>query len=89
MKDEISARHLLTVLNNFACVSGLKLNVSKSQALWLGSKRYCTDKPLNMEWPTKPIKALGVYFSYNDVEAEDIILFLKLSRLRLFLTFGE
>ena len=49
----------------------MKLNVSKSQALWLGSKRLCRDKPFNVEWPDEPIKALSVYFSCNEMAAEE------------------
>jgi hypothetical protein len=52
-------------------VSGLKLNINKSQAMWLGSKRFSNEKPFNVDWPKKPIKALGIYFSYNGIDAEN------------------
>ena len=41
------------------------MNLNKSQAVWLGSKKINEDKPFNIKWPEKPIKALGVYFSYD------------------------
>ena len=71
LKDEHSVRNLFNLFDNFGQISGLKLNVSKSQALWLGSKRFCRDKPFNVLWPDDPIKALGVNFSYNVKLAEE------------------
>ena len=85
LKDEKSASYLFNVLNNFSSVSGLKLNVSKSQALWLGSKRLCRDKPINLSWPTNPIKALGVYFSYDTVQAQNMNFNPKINEIKTLL----
>ena len=85
LRDEESGSYLFTVLNNFSSVSGLKLNISKSQAVWLGSKRLCKDKPINLSWPTNPIKALGVYFSYDTVEAQNMNFNPKINEIRTLL----
>ena len=49
--------------------------------MWLGSKRFCDKKTFNVEWPKKPIKALGVYFSYNEKECENMNFDSKLQQL--------
>ena len=68
MKDEISVTNLFKLIDTFSKISGLKLNVNKSQAMWLGSNRFSSAKPFDIEWPDKPIKALGVLFSYDKNE---------------------
>ncbi len=82
LKDEQSVHKLFDVIDNFGIISGLKLNVSKSQALWLGSKRFCRDKPFNILWPDEPVKALGVYFSYNEDAAMEKNFDSKIKKLR-------
>jgi len=74
--------NLFKLIDTFTQVSGLKLNVNKSPAMWLGSKRFSNEKPFDVEWPKKPIKALGVYFSYNEAEAEGMNYEPKLQKLK-------
>ena len=33
--------------------------------MWTGSKRHYKEKPFGVKWPDEPIKALGVYFTYD------------------------
>ena len=33
--------------------------------MWIGSSRDKTSKPFGIKWPDEPIKALGVYYSYD------------------------
>ena len=33
--------------------------------MWIGSLRNDKAKPFDIKWPDEPIKALGVYFTYN------------------------
>ena len=40
------------------------------------------DKPLDLKWPTKPIKALGIYFSYKTEEAANANFVHKLEQLQ-------
>ena len=65
VQDEISAKHFLQVFIDFGHILGLTLNMTKTEAVWLGVNRNRTDKPLNIRWPALPIKVLGVYFSYD------------------------
>ena len=64
-EDESSARHFLLVVKEFGLISGLTLNMTKTEAMWIGSDRHRTDKPLQIVWSDQPMKILGVYFGYN------------------------
>ena len=55
MKDEESLKVFLDVLKSYEKVSGLKINISKSECMWIGANRNCK----------RPIKCLGVYLTYD------------------------
>ena len=59
-----SFQHLSKILDGFEICSGLKLNAEKTEALWLESNhenpRYNDTEKVN-----KPIKIIGVHFTYN------------------------
>ena len=65
-EDITSVDNALCLVNDFAPVSGLKLNVKKTKALWLGKWRNNRMTPLQLSWPRDPVKILGIYFSYDD-----------------------
>ena len=64
--DATSAENLFETLRIFRNVSGLELNKSKTEGMWLGSCRYSTSTPFGIVWPSEPIYALGIYFTYNE-----------------------
>ena len=64
--DATSAENLFETLRIFRNVSGLELNKSKTEGMWLGSCRYRTSTPFGIAWPSEPIYALGIYFTYNE-----------------------
>ena len=66
-----SAKRLFEFIEYFGQFSGRKLNLEKTEALWLGSAKNCKRQPLAIKWPSKPIKALGVYFSYDEKRCEE------------------
>ena len=60
-------RNALKTLENFYKISGLKISVSKTKAIWIGSghnntHRLCTD--LILDWDTK-FRLLGIDFTNN------------------------
>ena len=59
-----SLQRLSIILDGFGICSGLKLNAEKTEALWLGSNH---ENPpyIDIEKVNKPIKILGVHFTYN------------------------
>ena len=57
-KNSNSVRRAITVLDNFGDISGLRLNPSKTKALWLGPWRHCKEKPFGFKWPKEPVRVL-------------------------------
>ena len=63
-----SFESLFDILNTFGKYSGCKINVTKTEAVWIGSKRGCQDFPLRNQgitWKTSRFKSLGVNFSLD------------------------
>ena len=67
LSDISSARKLLETLNEFEKCSVLKINISKTKAMWIGANKNSSDKTLGLEWCTG-VKNLGIYFSCNQEE---------------------
>ena len=65
LAHEKSAERVFQIMREFKKMSGLKLNESKTQGLWLGKNRLNTSTPLGIDWPTTPVRGLGVYFTYD------------------------
>ena len=61
--DTNSARVLFQVLDLFKDISGLKINSTKTEGMWIGASKERKAKPFGIKWPNEPIKALGVYFT--------------------------
>lgn len=70
--SENSLNEAIKELNMFYALSGLKINLSKTQATWIGSKKYSIEKMcknINLQWTTT-FKLLGIYF---DVDLTNIL----------------
>ena len=65
LSDIDSAQALFNLLKVFKNLSGLVINSSKTEGMWIGSSRDKTSKPFGVKWPDEPIKALGVYYSFD------------------------
>ena len=68
LSDIQSGKDLFKLIKKFEICSGLKLNISKTEALWIGKDKNKTEKPFNIKWSTKPIKILGIYIGHNKEE---------------------
>ena len=64
LSDLTSAQNLFKLLDRFGKLSGLKINYTKTEAMWIGSCRDSPEMPLSLKW-CKSVKALGVHFSYD------------------------
>ena len=62
LSDISSLERLLAVLNAFERCSGLKMNLKKTKAMWIGANKGSSAKPLHLDWVTG-VKNLGIYFS--------------------------
>jgi len=61
VSDNRSAQYLFKLLDQFEKCSGLKVNYTKTEAMWIGSSCNNTETPLALKW-RKTVKALGVQF---------------------------
>ena len=98
---ETSLRATLNAFNFFYAISGLKINLEKTRAIWLGSmagsgRKLCSDHDLN--WTQGNFKVLGITFStdlnevignnYEGLESK-IRRTLMMWRRRCLTTFGK
>ena len=70
---DVNALHKLLaieLLDVFKDCSGLKLDSTKSETLWLGKGASRKDEFGGVQWPQRPISALGVSFSYETMLCE-------------------
>ena len=74
IKDECSASHLFNLLHDFGICSGLKINISKMEGMWLGSLKCNLGKhaPFHIAWPEEYVFALGVAFTYDSTTSYKI-----------------
>ena len=65
LSDTNSAQTLFKLLDDFKKLSSLEVNPTKTEGMWNRSSRENITKPYGIKWPSEPIKALGVYYSYD------------------------
>ena len=65
VKNEASARKVIERVNLFGTYSGLELNLSKCEYMWLGTKSK-TDSQICGTAPARKCKILGVWFSASE-----------------------
>ena len=73
--------HLLDLLEKFERCSGLKINHTKSEAMWLGKWKNREDTPFNVNWLKESVYALGMYFSNSEKVSNKFNFFEKLAVL--------
>ena len=65
LADTNSAKVLFELRDRFRNISGLKINCSKTEGMWIGSLKESKEEYFGIKWPKIPVKALGVYFTYH------------------------
>lgn len=65
-----SLQSLFSLISIYERSSGVKLNKSKTEAMWLGAWTSRTDEPLGLTWVRK-MKILGVVFGTTPVELDN------------------
>ena len=61
--SKMSLETTLQELNDFKIMSGLSVNYTKSQAIWIGSKKCCSETLVNnteLVWGSKNVQVLGI-----------------------------
>ena len=82
LSDVQSASKLFDLLSLFERCSGLKLNQTKSEMLWLGSMHHRKDTIFDLQMSGEPVYALGVHFTYDLEVSEKKNFFDKLGSLK-------
>ena len=80
--DIESLEMALKIVGDFERIAGLSLNVKKTKALWLGKWKSNRNKPLDLKWFHSPVKILGMYFSYNINENNELNFDKKIQKLQ-------
>ena len=80
--DLESVKEALKTLDDFGKLSGLTLNVKKSKAMWLGKWEKNRSNHLDLKWMRSPIRILGIHFSYNARENDELNFHLKIGKLQ-------
>jgi hypothetical protein len=87
LRDSDSLEEVLITLDKFKTLAGLKLHLTKSEAMWLGKARDSNNKLLGLKW-VKGVKALGIYYSYDENEMVEKNFTEKLKELKSYWQFG-
>ena len=65
-----SLDEIFNVLKKFEKATNAKINISKTEGLWIGAWRNRTDTPLGIKWVNTMVKNLGVFFGNNRTDCE-------------------
>ena len=56
----------IEILRLFGNISGLKLNLGRTKAIWQGLWRHKASKPIGLKCTNEPVRVLGILTSYNE-----------------------
>jgi len=82
LADIASTKELMNIFTRFHLLSGLKCNLDKTEALWIGSRAGAEDGDLPVRWATNEFSTLGIKFSTTGVPLHVLNFPDKLSKLR-------
>ena len=80
--DIENAQHIFNLLDQFKTCFGLQVNYKRTEAMWIGSCQNDTATPLGLTW-VNTVKALGIVFTYNEIERLEKNFCDKLKDIRL------
>ena len=72
----------LQIAVDFGEISGLRLNLEKTKAMWLGKWSGNKSKPLRLKWVSSPTRILSIYFSYDEKGNTEMNFNLKIDKLQ-------
>ena len=83
--DIESLEKALKIVGDFGRIAGFSLNVKKkktTKALWLRKWKNNRNKPLDLKWFHSPVTILGIYFSYNIKDNNELNFDKKIQKLQ-------
>ena len=84
-KDANSTLEAIREVNRFSEVSGLKLNMTKTEGILLKEDPVQTEM-VQIKWTSGPVKSLGIYFGLDKLEIQKLNWESKLDKLRRLLS---
>ena len=74
VKNEDELKECIREINMYGDVSGLTLNLKKCEGLWIGNYKFRQPgcKVCGINWPTEPIKCLGIYVGHNKNACDEL-----------------
>ena len=69
-------------MGDFGRLAGLKLNIKKSKAIWLGKWEKNKSYPLQLKWLHSPTRLLGIHVSYDEKGNNELNFNLKIRKLQ-------
>ena len=78
----ISVENALKTVGDFGRLAGLKLNIKKSKAIWLGKWEKNKSYPLQLKWLHSPVRLLGIHVSYDEKGNNELNFNLKIRKLQ-------
>jgi hypothetical protein len=70
LRDSASLNLLMRTLHLFSLASGLRLNKTKTEAIWVGSNEGSNSEPCGIKWATE-VYALGIWFCIDNEHGID------------------
>ena len=70
LRNENAVINTLQKVKYFGKISGLEINMDKTEGMWLGHGKNRNDNFAGINWQKDMVKALGVWFGYNKTETE-------------------
>jgi len=80
VRDLDSLRKAVENMSIFGSISGLELNTKKTKAMWFGSLKNNSNKPLEFDCPKDP-KFLGTQLSYDQSENNKKNFFIRIKKM--------
>lgn len=71
LRDELQVPDAIDTIANFSRVSGLTLNLDKTEAMWIGSFKDRKEKLFGFKW-SKTIRYLGIFIGYDKEESHKL-----------------
>jgi hypothetical protein len=68
LRDEQSAFNLLKLIDDFSKLSGLKCNLEKTEAIWIGANKGKPPGKLPVKWSGVQFSTLGIVFVSDGIE---------------------
>jgi hypothetical protein len=82
LSDMLSIPHAIQCINTFCQYSGMKLNVEKTEGIWLGSYKNNPQMYMGIKFTKSPVRCLGLYLGHDKEGCYNENWLLKINRMQ-------